>query len=72
MAEIIRLRNARKQRDRAKKRAQGDENAIKFGQTREERQLGRARADKAARDLDAHRRDMPCNETPDAHSGDRE
>lgn len=57
MAEIIRLRQARKQRTRAKKRAQADENAVKFGRTKAERSLEAARTDKAARLLDGHLRD---------------
>ena len=36
---------------------QADANAAKFGQTKAERDLAQARAEKAARDLDAHQRD---------------
>lgn len=57
MAEIIRLRAAKKQMDRAKKRAQADENAAKFGRTKAQKSLEAARAEKAARDLDGHRSD---------------
>ncbi|MGF6859522.1 regulator of protease activity HflC (stomatin/prohibitin superfamily) [Rhodobacteraceae bacterium MBR-64] len=57
MAEIIRLRAEKKQRDRAKKRAQADANAVKFGQTKAEKAQAAARAQKSARDLDGHRRD---------------
>lgn len=57
MAEIIRLRQVKKQRSRARKRAQADENAVKFGRTKAERSLEAARNDKAARLLDGHRRD---------------
>ena len=57
MADIIRLRAAKKQRDRAKKRAQADENAVKFGRTKAQKSLEAARVEKAARDLDGHRAD---------------
>jgi len=57
MAEIINLRQAKKQATRKAARAQGDANAAKFGRTRAERDLERAQADKAARDLEAHKRD---------------
>ncbi len=57
MAEIINLRAARKAKDRAKARAQGDENAVKFGRTKAEKDLEKARADKARRDLDGMKRE---------------
>lgn len=57
MAEIVNLRQAKKQAARKAARAKGDENAAKFGRTRAERDLERARAEKAARDLEAHKRD---------------
>jgi hypothetical protein len=57
MAEIVNLRQAKKQAARKAARAKGDENAAKFGRTKAERDLERARADKAARDLEGHRRD---------------
>jgi hypothetical protein len=57
MAEVVNLNKARKTRDRAAKRAEADTNAVKFGRTKAERTLEKARADKTARDLDAHRRE---------------
>ncbi len=57
MAEIINLRAARKAKDRAKARAQGEENAVKFGRTKAEKDLENARADKARRDLDGMKRE---------------
>lgn len=59
MTQIINLRAARKAKDRLKKRAQGDENAAKFGQTKAERELEQARAEKARAFLDGHERDKP-------------
>lgn len=56
MADIIALNKARKARARAAKRAEADENAVKFGQSKAERNLLTARAKKARRDLDGHER----------------
>lgn len=57
MAEVINLRQARKQLSRAKKRAEASENAAKSGRTKAQKTLETARAKKASADLDAHRRD---------------
>ena len=57
MTKPINLNHARKARDRAKKRAEADENAAKYGMTKAERQRAAAQAAKAARDLDGHRKD---------------
>ena len=57
MAELINLRAARKAKDREKARAKGDENAAKFGRTKAEKDLEKARAEKARRDLDGHERE---------------
>lgn len=54
MAKIVNLNKARKVRDRAEKRAQADENAVKFGLTKAQKDLNKARAEKSARDLDGH------------------
>jgi len=57
MAEIVNLRTVKKQAARNSARAQADANAAKFGQTKAEREGERMRAEKAERDLDAHRRE---------------
>lgn len=57
MAEVINLRLRRKQASRDAQRQAGTENAARHGQSRPEKALHKARADKAARDLDAHKRD---------------
>lgn len=57
MADVTNLNRFRKARARDRKRAEADENAIRFGRTKSEKALDKARADKAARNLDAHRRD---------------
>ena len=57
MGEVVNLRTAKKQAARKAARAAGDAQAAKHGRTKAERALERARAEKAARDLDGHRRD---------------
>jgi hypothetical protein len=57
MAEIINLRQAKKQAARKAARSQADANAAKFGRTKVERELEKTRAEKAARDLDGHKRE---------------
>lgn len=58
MAEIVNLRVVKQQAARKAARAASDENAAKHGRTKAERALEQARAEKAARDLDGHRRDQ--------------
>ncbi|MDP3263880.1 MAG: DUF4169 family protein [Tabrizicola sp.] len=58
MAEVVNLRTVKKQAARKAARSEADANAAKFGRTRAEREAEAARAAKAARDLDAHRRDF--------------
>jgi hypothetical protein len=55
--KIINLSRARKQRARVKNAAQGTQNAAKSGQTKAEKQITKHVADKAARDLDGHKRE---------------
>ena len=57
MAEVINLRQAKKQEARKAARSTADANAAKFGRTKAERELEQARAEKAARDLDGHQRE---------------
>lgn len=57
MTEPINLNKFRKARDKAKKKASATENREKFGRTKAERELENARAEKAARETDAHKRD---------------
>lgn len=56
MAQVVNLRTAKKQAARKAARAKADATAAKFGQPKAERTLAEARAEKAARDHDAHRR----------------
>ena len=57
MSKVTNLNQFRKSRARDRKRAEADENAIKFGRTKAQKSLDTARAEKARRNLDGHRRD---------------
>lgn len=57
MADVTNLNRFRKQKARAEKRAQGDENAAKFGRTKAQRVLEETQAEQARTRLDAHRRE---------------
>ncbi len=57
MAEIVILRQVKKQAARKAARTKANANAAKFGRTGAERALERARAEKATKTLDAHRRE---------------
>lgn len=57
MADPVNLNRFRKARARADKQARADENAVKFGRTKAEKDIAKARAEKAASRLDQHKRD---------------
>lgn len=57
MAEIINLRKARKQRERAAKEAEAATNRAAHGRTKADKSLSAAREEKAQRDLAGHKRD---------------
>ncbi len=57
MTSVINLRQARKDRDRAEKRAKADANAAKHGRTKAQKAAEKADADRAARHLDGVKRD---------------
>lgn len=57
MAKIASLSKARKARARDEKRATADANAAKFGRSGAEKAADKARAEKAARDLDGKKRE---------------
>ena len=59
MSKVVNLNRFRKDKARQDKRAEADANAVKFGRTKAEKSLTDARNDKAARDLDGHKRDDP-------------
>ena len=51
-SEPVNLNRARKARARADKQARANENAARFGRSKAQKELEKARADKAVRDLD--------------------
>ena len=57
MSQPINLNKARKERDRSSRKARADENAVKFGQSKAQKELLRAQAEKIARNLEAHKRE---------------
>ena len=57
MGEIVSLKLHRKRRARAEKDERAAENRVQFGRTREEKELTQAQNDKAAKDLDQHKRE---------------
>jgi hypothetical protein len=61
MAEIVNLRQARKQKARADKARAADENRATFGRSKAERERERQLARQAERHLDSHRREPGAN-----------
>ena len=57
MGKPVNLNRYRKEKARAEKKAHADQNAVKFGRSKVEKDLAKAREDKARRDLDGHERD---------------
>ncbi|MBB3018076.1 hypothetical protein FHR70_001116 [Microvirga lupini] len=62
MAEIINLRQARKQKARAEKEARAEQNRITFGRTKAEKTLTKVEQDMTKTRLEGHKRDS--DETP--------
>lgn len=57
MSTPVNLNRVRKEKARAAKKARADENAVKFGRTKPEKELEKARAEQALKALDAHRKE---------------
>jgi hypothetical protein len=57
MGEIVSFKLHRKKRARAEKDEQAAENRAKFGRSKAEKKLTEAEKAKAAKDLDAHKRE---------------
>ncbi len=57
MSEPVNLNRARKARAKAEAKTRAVENRAAFGRTGDEKALAQARRDKAARDLDAKKRE---------------
>lgn len=69
-AEIVNLRKARKARDRAEKEKRAEENRVKFGRTKAERELESANKAIDLRRIEAHKRDGEGDEDDDASGKD--
>ena len=57
MSKVTNLNQFRKAKARGAKRAQADENAVKFGRTKAQKSLEQARLDRSKRDLDGKERE---------------
>ncbi len=57
MSKPVNLNRYRKGKARADKKARAEENAVSFGRTKAEKDLHRARQDKASRDLDGKKQE---------------
>ncbi len=57
MGEIVSLKLHRKQMARAEREAKAEKNRLAFGRTKPEKQITEALNEKAAKDLDGHKRD---------------
>ncbi|MCX2721903.1 DUF4169 family protein [Roseibium salinum] len=61
-AEIINLRTVRKQKQRQDKQKSAEDNRLKFGRTKAEREAARRRRDELESHVDGHR--LNTGETP--------
>ncbi|MEM1073011.1 MAG: DUF4169 family protein [Pseudomonadota bacterium] len=57
MSAPINLNKARKERARAEKKARADENVVRFGRTKSQKENDRAEKERAHKNLDAHKRE---------------
>lgn len=57
MAQPVNLNRFRKEKARAAKKARADENAVKFGRSKSEKQADSTAQAKATRQLDGHKRE---------------
>ena len=57
MSKPVNLNQVRKARARADRRAKADENAVKFGRSKAEKELDQARERKSREAIDQHRRE---------------
>ncbi|MNL51958.1 hypothetical protein D3C87_1750980 [compost metagenome] len=57
MADIINLRNVRKQKARAERETQASQNRVLFGRTKAEKLKDAAEKAKAEKHIDGHKRD---------------
>lgn len=57
MSTPVNLNRVRKEKARAEAKARASENAVKFGRTKADKDLEKARAEQARKTLDAHRKE---------------
>ena len=57
MSDIVNLNQFKKKKARQDEKRRADENAVKFGRTKAEKELEKARAAQARKALDAHRKE---------------
>ncbi|MDX1785552.1 MAG: DUF4169 family protein [Roseovarius sp.] len=57
MTTPLNMNKASKERNRASRRARADENAVQFGQTKAQKELLKAKAQKISENLDAKKRE---------------
>ncbi|WP_298835722.1 DUF4169 family protein [uncultured Roseobacter sp.] len=57
MSKPVNLNRFRKDRARQERRAQADENAVRFGRSKAEKELEQSRRAQSERRIDGHRRD---------------
>ncbi|MEJ5217066.1 DUF4169 family protein [Cognatishimia sp. D5M38] len=57
MSEPVNLNRFRKEKARADKKARADENSVKYGRTKAEKQRDIQQSEKSIRDLDGNKRD---------------
>ncbi len=59
MTQPVNLNKFRKEKARTEKRVRADENAVKFGRTKAEKETVRKQSEQAAAELDGKKRDAP-------------
>ncbi len=62
MGDIVNLNKFRKQKSRATREKQAEENRVKFGQTKTQKKLNQTSVDKAKSKLDRKKLDKPDEE----------
>ena len=66
LGDIVNLRRVRKQHLRLADAAQAQENRLRFGQSKADRELAAHQQLRAAQALSGHRREVPTGPRPDA------
>ncbi len=69
MTRVTNLNRFRKEKARAEKRARAEANAARFGRSKAQKELDKARAERSARLLDAHRREDRREEAGEGKDG---